>query len=78
MVPIHVVSAKGMGAVTVAVQDASPAPPRPLPTDAREPRGFGWHLVQELSADVQVYVHSRGKTVWAAVPLAPRRLKHRF
>ncbi|MFF1626005.1 hypothetical protein [Streptomyces sp. NPDC058272] len=46
--------------------------------DAREPGGFGWHLVQELSADVQVYVHSAGKTVWAAVPLSPRRLKHRF
>lgn len=60
----------GMGTVTVAVQDASPAPPRPLPTDAREPGGFGWHLVQELSADVQVHVHSTGKTVWAAVPLS--------
>jgi anti-sigma regulatory factor (Ser/Thr protein kinase) len=62
---------EGMGTVTVAVQDASPAPPRPLPMDAREPGGFGWHLVQELSTDVQVHVHSTGKTVWAAVPLSP-------
>jgi anti-sigma regulatory factor (Ser/Thr protein kinase) len=61
----------GMGTVTVAVQDASPAPPRPLPMDAREPGGFGWHLVQELSTDVQVHLHSTGKTVWAAVPLSP-------
>ncbi|MDQ0942780.1 ATP-binding protein [Streptomyces sp. V1I1] len=62
---------EGLGTVTVAVQDASPAPPRPRPAGVREPCGFGWHLVRELSADVQVHVHPRGKTVWAAVRLSP-------
>ncbi|MFG2525368.1 ATP-binding protein [Streptomyces sp. NPDC048527] len=62
---------ESLGMVTVAVQDASPVPPRPRPMDAGEPGGFGWHLVQELSVDVQVCVHSAGKTVAAAVPLSP-------
>ncbi|MCX5336869.1 ATP-binding protein [Streptomyces sp. NBC_00140] len=44
----------GAGTVTVAVHDASPLPPRPLPMDATKPGGFGWHLVQELSVDVRV------------------------
>ncbi|MFC9912379.1 ATP-binding protein [Streptomyces sp. NPDC127197] len=56
------------GAVTVAVQDASPVPPRPLSVDATRPGGFGWHLVQQLSADVRVHVHAAGKTVTAVVP----------
>jgi anti-sigma regulatory factor (Ser/Thr protein kinase) len=58
--------------VTVVVQDASPVPPQPRPLDAGEPGGFGWYLVQELAADVQVDIHATGKTVWAAVPLSPR------
>ncbi|MFE1895122.1 ATP-binding protein [Streptomyces yangpuensis] len=56
------------GSVTVAVHDASPLPPRPLPLDATKPGGFGWHLVQELSVDVEVDVHAAGKTVTAVVP----------
>lgn len=60
------------GTVTTAVQDASPVPPRPRPLDAGEPSGFGWHLVQELSVEVQVHIYSAGKTVVAAVPLSPR------
>ncbi|MFD3503584.1 ATP-binding protein [Streptomyces sp. NPDC058678] len=58
----------GPGKVTVAVQDASPLPLRPVPLDARKPGGFGWHVVRELSADVRVRVHSAGKTVTAIVP----------
>lgn len=56
------------GTVTVAVHDASPLPPRPVPLDASRPGGFGWHLVQELSVDVQVRVDAAGKTVTAIVP----------
>jgi anti-sigma regulatory factor (Ser/Thr protein kinase) len=55
------------GAVAVAVDDASALPPRPWPLDPRAPGGFGWHLVQELSSDVQVKVHAAGKTVTATV-----------
>jgi anti-sigma regulatory factor (Ser/Thr protein kinase) len=55
------------GAVTVAVDDASTLSPRTRPLDPRTPGGFGWHLVQELSADVQVEVHAAGKTVTATV-----------
>ncbi|MFH9065752.1 ATP-binding protein [Streptomyces coeruleorubidus] len=58
----------GPGTVTVAVHDASPLPPQPLPMDASRPGGFGWHLVQELSVDVRVQVHPAGKTVTAIVP----------
>ncbi|MFE2467595.1 ATP-binding protein [Streptomyces mirabilis] len=57
----------GPGTVTVAVHDASTVPPRTLPLDATRPGGFGWHLVQELSVDVQVEVHAAGKTVTAVV-----------
>jgi anti-sigma regulatory factor (Ser/Thr protein kinase) len=58
----------GPETVTVAVQDASPVPPRPLPLDATRPGGFGWHLVRELSVEVRVEVHAAGKTVTAIVP----------
>jgi hypothetical protein len=59
----------GAGTVTVAVHDASPLPPRPRPMDAGGPGGFGWELlVQDLSMDVRVQVHSAGKTVTAVVP----------
>ncbi|MBT2414841.1 ATP-binding protein [Streptomyces sp. ISL-12] len=51
----------GPDTVTVAVQDASSVPPRPLPLDATRPGGFGWHLVHELSAEVRVEVHAAGK-----------------
>ncbi|GGL18583.1 ATP-binding protein [Streptomyces flaveus] len=57
----------GPGTVTVAVDDASTRPPRPHSLDPRTPGGFGWHLVQELSADVQVKVHAGGKTVSATI-----------
>jgi hypothetical protein len=53
--------------VTVAVEDASPAPPRLLPLDVTRPGGFGWRLVRELSEDVQVDVRATGKTVTAVV-----------
>ncbi|WP_406499340.1 hypothetical protein OHB06_50225 [Streptomyces sp. NBC_01604] len=36
--------------------------------DATRTGGFGWHLVQGLSADVQVKIHASGKTVTAIVP----------
>ncbi|MEU2929515.1 ATP-binding protein [Streptomyces sp. NPDC007251] len=62
-------------AVTVAVDDASTLPPRPRPLDPRTPGGFGWHLVQELSTDVQGTVHAGGKTVTAVVP-CPTRVTH--
>lgn len=58
----------GPGTMTVAVHDASRVPPRPVPLDASRPGGFGWHLVQNLSVDVQVQVHPRGKIVTAIVP----------
>ncbi|MER6162507.1 ATP-binding protein [Streptomyces sp. NPDC001868] len=58
----------GPGTVTVAVHDASTAPPLSLPLDATRPGGLGWHLVQELSVDVGVEVHAAGKTVTAVVP----------
>ncbi len=58
----------GLGAVTVAVHDASMAPPQPVTWDAGEPGGFGWPLVQDLSDDVQVHVHMAGKAVMAVVP----------
>ncbi|MFM9707862.1 ATP-binding protein [Streptomyces galilaeus] len=53
----------GAQTVTVAVHDASRLPPRPRPTDATKPGGFGWHLGQELSVDARVQIHSAGKTV---------------
>ncbi|MFF0087991.1 hypothetical protein ACFYR1_51625 [Streptomyces canus] len=52
----------------MTVQDASTAPPRPVPLDASEPGGFGWHLVQEMSVEVRVDVHAAGKAVTAVVP----------
>ncbi|MFF4277077.1 ATP-binding protein [Streptomyces sp. NPDC001536] len=58
----------GAGTVTVAVHDASPLPHRPLPMDPARPGGFGRHLVQDLSVDVRVQIHSAGKTVTAVVP----------
>lgn len=58
----------GPQTVTVVVQDASPVLPRPVPLNANEPYGFGWHLVQELSQSVQVDIHPTGKTVTAVVP----------
>ncbi|MEU1940510.1 ATP-binding protein [Streptomyces coeruleorubidus] len=58
----------GSGTVAVVVQDASTAPPKPRPWDAGEPGGLGWHLVQDLSDDVQVRIHAAGKTVTAIVP----------
>ncbi|WP_086850305.1 ATP-binding protein [Streptomyces coeruleofuscus] len=58
----------GPGTVTVAVDDASSLRPQSLPMDAAKPGGFGWHLVQDLSADVRVQVHPAGKTVTAIVP----------
>jgi anti-sigma regulatory factor (Ser/Thr protein kinase) len=58
----------GPGTVTVAVHDASTVRPRTLPLDATRPGGLGWHLVQQLSADVRVEVHATGKTVTAVVP----------
>ncbi|MGW8955762.1 ATP-binding protein [Streptomyces sp. NPDC055709] len=62
--------AAGPGTVTVEVQDASPVPPRPRPSDPREPGGFGWHMVQVLAMDVQVDARPTGKTVTAMLPLA--------
>lgn len=52
----------------VEVQDASTTPPRPLRRDAGKQGGVGWHLVQDLSDDVQVHVHAAGKTVAAILP----------
>ncbi|MFE9650301.1 ATP-binding protein [Streptomyces sp. NPDC006365] len=60
----------GPGTVTVSVEDASATAPRPQRSEAGEPGGFGWHLVQELSADVRVSIGSRGKTVSALLPLS--------
>ncbi|ALO98831.1 hypothetical protein SHL15_7847 [Streptomyces hygroscopicus subsp. limoneus] len=57
----------GTGAVAVAVGDASTLPPRPRPLDPRTPGGFGWNLVREPSAEVQVKMHAAGKTVTATV-----------
>ncbi|WP_276147125.1 ATP-binding protein [Streptomyces sporangiiformans] len=59
----------GPGTVTVSVEDASAVAPQPRHTSAAEPGGFGWHLVQELSADVQVRIRPEGKTVSAVLPL---------
>ncbi|MFF3277544.1 ATP-binding protein [Streptomyces chrestomyceticus] len=58
--------------VAVAVDDASTAPPRPRPLDPWTPGGFGWHLVRQLSADVQVKNCATGKTVSATVHAARR------
>jgi anti-sigma regulatory factor (Ser/Thr protein kinase) len=58
----------GPGTVTVSVHDPSTVPPRPLPWDATRPGGFGWHLVQELSVEVRVDVHTTGRTVPAVLP----------
>ncbi|WSQ14984.1 ATP-binding protein [Streptomyces sp. NBC_01231] len=66
----------GAETVTVAVHDASPRPPRLLQMDATRPGGFGWHLVQDLSADVRVQIHPAGKTVTAIVP-CPTGIKPR-
>ncbi|MFJ7497338.1 ATP-binding protein [Streptomyces sp. NPDC097727] len=51
----------------VAVDYASTLPPRPRPPDPRTPGGFGWHLVREASAYVQVKVHAGGGTVTTTV-----------
>lgn len=58
------------GSVTVTVTDASTTPPRLRRTDAFEPGGFGWPLVQELATEVSVYIHPDGKSVRAVLPLA--------
>ncbi|GGW76873.1 hypothetical protein [Streptomyces galilaeus] len=50
-------------AVRLGHHNASRLPPRPRPTDATKPGGFGWHLGQELSVDARVQIHSAGKTV---------------
>ncbi|MFI9169684.1 ATP-binding protein [Streptomyces lincolnensis] len=62
--------AAGPGTVTVSVDDASPTAPQPQRLDALRPGGFGWHLVQELSADVRVRLRPGGKTVSAVLPLS--------
>ncbi|NGO41782.1 ATP-binding protein [Streptomyces ureilyticus] len=62
--------AAGPGTVTVSVEDASTIAPQPRRTDAVKPGGFGWHLVQALSADVRVSIGPRGKTVSAVLPLS--------
>ncbi|WP_217215188.1 ATP-binding protein [Streptomyces sp. AC550_RSS872] len=61
------------GTVTVSVEDASPDPPRPRRSERTAqwgPGGFGWPLIQELSADVDVCTRPGGKTVRAVLPLA--------
>ncbi|ORT54730.1 ATP-binding protein [Streptomyces sp. CB03238] len=58
------------GSVTVTVSDASTTPPRLRRTDAFEPGGFGWPLVQELARRVSVNIHPHGKSVRAVLPLA--------
>ncbi|MFC4469952.1 ATP-binding protein [Streptomyces xiangluensis] len=60
----------GPGTVTVSVEDSSATAPRPQRSKSGEPGGFGWHLVQELSADVRVSIGPRGKTVSALLPLS--------
>ncbi|RKN45884.1 ATP-binding protein [Streptomyces hoynatensis] len=58
-------------AVEVAVQDASPRPPRPRPLDPHTPGGFGLHLVHGLAHSVRTGPGPRGgKTVTAVVPCA--------
>ncbi|MGP4044646.1 ATP-binding protein [Streptomyces sp. 2A115] len=62
--------AAGPGTVTVSVEDASSTTPQPRRTDPLKPGGFGWHLVRELAADVQVSTWPGGKTVSAVLPLS--------
>jgi anti-sigma regulatory factor (Ser/Thr protein kinase) len=69
----------GPGVLAVSVEDASLEPPRELRSEVWEPGGFGWEMVRELSAEVQVRVHpAQGKSVRAVIPLShtgspPRR-----
>ncbi|WP_330338463.1 ATP-binding protein [Streptomyces sp. NBC_00557] len=60
----------GPGSVTVTVSDASTDPPRLQRTNAFEPGGFGWYLVQELAVDVTIEAHPYGKSVQAVLPVA--------
>ncbi|GHK02578.1 hypothetical protein SY2F82_43750 [Streptomyces sp. Y2F8-2] len=62
--------AAGPGSVVVTVSDASTDPPRLSRTNAFQPGGFGWYLVQELATDITVEVHSQGKSVRAVLPVA--------
>ncbi|WP_261951396.1 ATP-binding protein [Streptomyces nigrescens] len=55
----------GPGSIMVTVSDASTDPPRLRHTNAFEPGGFGWYLVQDLAADVTVEIQPHGKSVRA-------------
>jgi anti-sigma regulatory factor (Ser/Thr protein kinase) len=61
----------GLGAVQVAVADASSTPPRPRTPDPGRPGGRGMHLVAALSARWGHEPSSDGKLVWAVVGELP-------
>ena len=59
----------GPGAITVAVTDADPRPPRERAPDLTGGTGgFGWPMVQNLARTVTVSTGPGGKTVRAELP----------
>jgi len=59
--------------LTIAVSDTSTTPPQPRTGDLESGGGgFGWHLLRQLSEDVQVLIDPpHGKTVTATMALRP-------
>ncbi|WP_330336552.1 ATP-binding protein [Streptomyces sp. NBC_00557] len=55
-------------AVSVAVRDGDPAPPRPRTPDFTGSGGFGLLMVGRLADEVTVESAARGKTIRARVP----------
>ncbi|MER7760950.1 ATP-binding protein [Streptomyces sp. NPDC097619] len=57
-------------ALHLAVTDRNPLLPVVRTTGPDQPGGFGWPLIQKLSARVHIRTHADGKTITTVLPLS--------